>query len=226
MPFDIVRRGLRPSSLAALVIGLAFASAADAQSTAMPRVRAQPCEGYCRATWGTCARVALRSTPSEAGKIVGRVDSGQTVRVLDGRRITTRAGVVVVRRTHTMVQRLDGSEEPVVMPHPKRWRLTRGDTIHVVDKETDGDSFVNYVWILRGREDTTAAFWPDPADEPSPASKAQMVAPMEQAWWARVRHASGLTGWTTYSTDWTGTSYYDDPLSKCVAVPRRPGTGD
>ena len=49
-------------------------------------------------------------------------------------------------------------------------------------------------WTYRGQEDTTAAFWRDPADSPDASAKAQMVEPMEQDWWARVRAASGVTG--------------------------------
>jgi hypothetical protein len=148
------------------------------------------------------------------------VDSGVTVSVIDGQRITTRPGIVVVRRTHTLTQRLDGDEGPVAIEHPKHWRLTRGDTVYVVDVETDGDSHMNYVCTYRGREDTTAAFWGDPEDPLSPSANVQMIAPMEQAWWARVRATSGVTGWTTWSLAWTGTSYYDDPLSKRVAGAR------
>jgi len=182
----------------------------------MPRVRSQPCDGYCQTKWATCKRVALRATPSERAPVAGILDSGHIARVIDGRRITTRPGIVVVRRTHVLTENLDGDEGPVVIEHPRHWRLTRGDTLYVVDVETDGDSHTNYIWTYGGREDTTAAFWNNPGSPPLPSAKVQMIAPMEQAWWARVT-VSGTTGWTTWSSAWTGTSYYDDPLSKCVA---------
>ena len=189
---------------------------ARAQRPAMPRVRAQPCEGYCSTTWASCRRVALRASPSSSAAVVGSVDSGQVVRVLDGRRLTSGPGLVVVRRTHTLVQRLSGSDGDVPLANPKRWRLNRGDTVYVVDKDTDGDSYVNYVWSLRGREDTTAAFWDDPANPLSPRARVRMLVDLEQTWWARVRSATGLVGWTTQSPEWSGTSYYDEPASRCV----------
>ncbi|HKH90397.1 MAG TPA: hypothetical protein VKA54_01275 [Gemmatimonadaceae bacterium] len=182
----------------------------------MPRVRRQPCEGYCNTTWASCRRVALRATPSPRAAVVGNVDSGQLVRVLDGQRHTTTAGRVVVQHTHTLVQRLSGSDGDVPLTNPKRWRLRRGDTIHVVDKDTDGDSYVNYVWILRGHEDTTAAFWDDPAGAPARPARVRMIAELEQTWWVRVRNATGLAGWTTQGPEWSGTSYYDEPASRCA----------
>lgn len=191
----------------------------------MPRVRSEPCDGYCQPVWASCQRVALRAAPSAHAPVAAHLDSGQLVRVVDGRRITTRPGIVVVRRTHVFVQRLDGGDGEVTLERPKRFHLIRGDTIYVVDKQTDGDSYTNFIWMRRGQEDTTAAFWDDPefmTEPTSRSSKVRMVAPMEQAWWARVRTATGLTAWTTAGDEWSGRSYYDDPASKCVpGAPRR-----
>lgn len=211
--------------LLAVVTALTAPCAVRAQRPSMPRVRSEPCEGYCQPVWATCHSVALRAAPAADARIVARLDSGQLVRVIDGRRITTRPGLVVVRRTHVFVQRLDGGDGEVTLEHPKRLRLMRGDTIYIVDKQTDGDSYRNYIWMRRSLEDTTAAFWDDPEVMTEPTARStrvRMVAPMEQDWWARVLTVTGLTGWTTAGNEWSGRSYYDDPASKCVpGAPRR-----
>jgi hypothetical protein len=212
--------GRRYLSIALTVVAaLTAPSAAGAQLPPMPRVRSEPCDGYCQPTWATCRRAALRAAPDVDARVVARLDSGQLAHVIDGRRITTRPGIVVVRRTHTLVQRLSGADGDVPLEHPKRWRLIRGDTVYVVDRETDGDSYRNYIWVRRGQEDTTAAFWDDPEVMTSPPTRSanvRLLAPMEQTWWARVRTTTGLTGWTAAGDEWSGRSYYDDPASKCV----------
>jgi hypothetical protein len=207
--------------VAVLAMSLALPTSAWAQRPAMPRVRSEPCEGYCQKEWGTCKRVALRSGPYERMPVAGMVDSGQIAHVVERRRITTRPGIVVVRQTHTLTETLDGDEGPVVIEQPRHWQLTRGDTVYVIDVELDGDSHTNYVWTYLGQEDTTAAFWRNPDDPPAAADTVQMLEPMAQDWWVRVRTAWGLIGWTTWSNAWTGASYYDDPLSKCVAAKTR-----
>jgi hypothetical protein len=193
------------------------ATEVGAQAPRMPWVRPEPCDGYCNKVWASCTRVGLRASPEESARVVATVDSGQLVDVIGGERRTTKPGVVVVRRPHTLVQRLSGPDSEYTPPRPKRWQLRPGDTMYVVDKDTDGDSYVNYVWTYRGREDTTLAFWDEAYRRSTDrAVNTQLVAEMQQAWWARVRSASGQVGWTRHGPEWTGTSHYDEPISRCV----------
>jgi hypothetical protein len=190
--------------------------------------------------------VALRAAPSERARVVGIVDSGMIVRFVETARVTTSPGVVVVRRTHTLTQRLEGHDgRPVAIKYPKRWRLAAGDSVYIVDELTDYDKYDNYVFSLRGHEDTTTTFWDERrtfvvpgalereprwaataeslVTDESPLTTdssvtAEMVEEMDQDWWSRVRTASGLTGWTHGEEDeWTGRSRKDYPLSRCVA---------
>jgi hypothetical protein len=194
---------------------------AQSQRPPMPRVRAQPCTGYCNTIWASCQRAALRAAPAESAPVVASVDSGQLVHVIAGERRTTRPGIVVVRQTFTLVQRLSTADEDYTPPHPKRWRLKGGDTVYVVDTDTDGDSYTNYIWVYRGHENTTAAFWHDTNDESTtPIANAQLMAEIEQRWWARVRTSTGTLGWTAPGSEWSGTSYYDEPLARCVRAGR------
>jgi len=73
-----------------VVAALTAPSAAGAQRPPMPRVRSEPCDGYCQPTWSTCRRAALRAAPDVDARVVARLFSGQLVHVIDGRRITTR----------------------------------------------------------------------------------------------------------------------------------------
>lgn len=215
-----------------LAATLVMATPANAQRPAMPRARPEPHDSSWSETWGSCRRLALRAAPSERARVVGIVDSGKIVRFIETQRVTARPGIVVIRRTHTLTQRLEGSDgRPVAIKHPKRWRLAAGDTIYIVDELTDYDKYDNYVFEFRGREDTTAIFWdertfvvPDAFIPPDPRSSvtadvtAELIVPMDQDWWTRVRTASRLTGWTHGGEDeWTGRSRNDYPLSRCVA---------
>lgn len=214
------RSWLAPLCLAAIM--LAHANTASAQRPQMPRVRAEPCTGYCRTEWASCKTNVLRATPSPTASIVARIDSGEIVHVLAGERRTTRPGIVVIRKPVTLVQHLSGPDDDITPPRPKRWRMKTGDTVYVVDIETDGDSYKNYIWVYRGHEDTTAAFW-DASDSSRSrlyaGVRTDLIAEMDQAWWARVRTAAGKEGWVKPEPGWTGTSYYDDPLSKCARKP-------
>lgn len=218
-----------------LAATLVTAAPANAQRPAMPRVRPEPHDSSSSETWGSCRRVALRAAPSERARVVGIVDSGKIVHFVETARVTASPGIVVVRRTHTLTQRLEGHDgRPVVIKHPKRWRLAAGDSVYIVDELTDYEKYDNYVFELRGHEDTTTIFWDErrtfvvpgafiPPDPHSPATAdssvgAEMVEEMDQDWWSRVRTASGLTGWTHGGEDeWTGRSHRDYPLSRCVA---------
>jgi hypothetical protein len=220
-----------------LVAMLVAARPAKAQQPTMPRARPEPHDSSWSKTWGSCRRVALFATPSKGARVVGLVDSGKLVHVFEAQRVTTRPGIVVIRRTHTLTQRLEGSDgRPVAIKHPKRWRLAAGDTVYIVDELTDYDKYDNYVFEFRGREDTTAIFWdektfvvpgaflpPGPLSSVTADVTAELIVPMNQDWWTRVRTASGLTGWTHGGEDeWTGRSRNDYPLSRCVAgVSRR-----
>jgi hypothetical protein len=191
---------------------------AGAQAPPMPRVRAEPCTGYCYSQWASCARVSLREQPDSNAPIAVTVDSGRVVEVVEGQVRTNRPGIVVVQRSFTYLQRLHGPDNDVVPDAPKHWRFSPGDTIYVVDEESDGDSYRNWVWSYRAQEDTSAEFWSeDKAGQP----RAVLVRELEKGSWKRVRTNDGRTGWTQYSSQWTGTSYYDDPLDKCVAGARR-----
>ena len=212
---------------------LLVAAPVRAQRPAMPRIRPELC-AECRNTWGSCKRVALRAAPFESARVVGMVDSGTTVRFIATQRITTAPGIVIVRRAHTLTQRLEGRDgRPVAIKHPKHWRLAAGDSVYIVDELTDYDKYDNYVFVLRGREDTTTVFWDErtfvvpgafiPRDPRSSVTavssvRAEMIVSMDQDWWTRVRTAAGLTGWTDGGADsWTGRSRHDYPLSRCVA---------
>ena len=205
------------SLIGVAMIIAASGSNAQAQRPLMPRIRVAPCEHYCSSVWASCLPVSLRSAPIETASIVARVDSGQLVRVIAGERRTTQPGVVVVRHSHTLVQRLSSSNEDYTPPNPKHWRLRKGDTLFIVDKQTDGDSYVDYVWVYKNMEDTTAAFWPDGQGlAPDGTRNVRLHSMMVQDWWAQVRTPSGITGWTRPGDEWTGTSYYDDPVTKCA----------
>jgi hypothetical protein len=212
---------LRPIALGSLISLLVTAAAPrglGAQRPAMPRVRPDDCGGYCNSVWASCARIRLRSAPSEKASVAAVLDSGLRVNVLAREARTLSPGVVVVRRTFTLVEKRYGPAEPVTPPNAKRWRLRAGDTIYVVDTESDGDSYTDYVWSYRGREATTAKFWFDPESDfaPDPSARARMVAPMDQQWWTHVRGPRGETGWTRGGREWTGTGHYDDPAEKCA----------
>src|SRR5215217_3066493 len=115
------------------VVALVFAPAATApaQRPSMPRVRSEPCTGYCRPEWASCKANVLRASPSPTAPVVARIDSGDIVRVVTGERRTTRAGIVVIRKPANLVQRLSAPDEEITPPRPKRWRLRAGDTVYV-----------------------------------------------------------------------------------------------
>ena len=220
------------TTILALAATLSLPTPVRAQRPAMPRVRPEQKDSLSTDTWGSCKRAALRAAPSERAGVVGIVDSGKIVRVVETVRVTTLPGIVVVRRTHTLTQRLEGRDgRPIAIKHPKHWRLVAGDSVYIVDELTDYEKYDNYVFSLRGHEDTTAVFFdertpvvPGASSPPDPRSSvtgdvtAEMIVWMEQDWWTRVRTVSGLEGWTQGRGDeWTGRSRYDNPLSRCVA---------
>ena len=129
--------------------------------------------------------------------------------------------IAIVQRPFTYLQRLHGPEDDIVPPNAKHWRFSPGDTIYIVDEETDGDSFRNWVWSYRAQEDTSAEFW---SQDKTGKPRAILVREMEHGIWKRVQTSEGRTGWTQYTSQWTGTSYYDDPLDKCVAGAKRTRT--
>jgi hypothetical protein len=219
-PTETLDQGGRSMRVYILLVWLAagLAGGAEAQRPQMPRVRPEPCEGYCRPMWASCTRAVLRAAPVQSAPQVATVDSGQLVRVIAGERRTTKPGVVAVRRPYTLVQRLATPDDEITPPNPKRWQLNPGDTIYVVDTESDGDSYENFIWVLRGHEDTTAAFWDELIDGQhlNESAAAELVEKIEQQWWARVRTANGATGWTRPDSTWSGTSHYDFPASRCA----------
>jgi len=209
--------------LAAALVLAAMPLDLGAQRPAMPRVRPAPCEEvpYCYNVWASCARVTLRSEPSQTAPVAAVLDSGLRVKVVTGQMRTVSPGVVVARRADTLVEQLDTPDERVTPPNPKRWRLRAGDTLYVVDRQGDGDSYANFTWIYRGQEATTASFWLEPDEEAEFPEVARvrslrMVAPMKQEWWVRVLGPKGQTGWTRRTSEWSGTSYYDDSAEKCA----------
>ncbi len=213
LPF---RRRHLMRAVAVLAFGI-VPSQLDAQRPTMPRVRPEPCEGYCKPVWASCARITLRAAPSEKAAVTAVLDSGVRASVLERQYHVPSPGVVLVRRSFTWVEQHDQAEGPPVTPrNPRRWNFRVGDTIYVVDKDTDGDSYVNYVWMYGGKEATTASFWEDDRNEPDAKTRARLLSPMGEEWWVRMQGPAGQTGWARSGNEWTGRSYYDDPIEKCA----------
>lgn len=221
--------GLKPilqqiasAALGAVVLA-AIPALVEAQRPAMPYVRAAPCEsvGYCYAEWASCGRISLRSVPSEKAPVAAVIDSGRRVTLIGGEMRTTSPGLVVVRRAFTLKESLDGSDGPIKPPNPKRWRFRAGDTVYVVDRWGDGDSYANFTWIYRGQEANTGSFWlnlyeQEKWPEIAAGRSVRTVAELEQTWWVQVRGRRGEVGWTRSSSEWSGKSYYDDTAEKCA----------
>jgi hypothetical protein len=185
-----------------------------------------PCDSqpYCQGEWAACARVPLRATPSDAGGVVAVVDSGTRVTLVAGE-LQTRPGLVLVRDPVEVQERVSTPGGDVVPADGRRWQFGPGDTVHIIGRETDGDSYANYVWRSRRGDGTTAPFWggrTEYADgegdpfAPVDSGGVTLQVPLWQRWWAQVRTADGRTGWTRAGREWAGESYYDEPLSSCA----------
>jgi hypothetical protein len=174
----------------ALILLLGFANPAEAQSQKagerppLPWQRAEPCTDYCVPEWTVCRATPVFDRAGGGSKLTGWLRRGDALTFVRGLRIVDAPGTVVVRKAMML----------------KGQRYAPGDTIYVLDRQSDGDGDAFWHWWTRGKFGRGEEFW-DSEEVTREASTARMTTVPGSAWWVQVRYPGNRTGWMIFDEE-------------------------
>jgi hypothetical protein len=222
----LVRRGgvlNRIAGLALLLVG--GATGASAQGTGTHPLPPLPwerpglsCGAYCGAEWSTCRSVPLFDAPRPGAAVVAWIPPHEELEVTEGRIVVESPGVVVFRDT-TRPPRIPS--QAGIPPVPDTLRFVPGDTLYVLDRETDGDGVGVWHLYFRGAPLVSEyPFWEEAgyADGDAPAVLVRSPGATE---WVHVQRSAAVGGWVVNVPGaFAGTApYYTGGPELCAARP-------
>jgi hypothetical protein len=179
----------------------------------LPWERPAPCDNYCESPWTVCRSTDLYAIANPNGAPVFTLVYGDTIHVLAGKVRVERPGIVVFHDTVRYITPTDlPGPEHFPAPIPDSLIFTPGDTVFVLDWDSDGDgSGAWHIWY-HGQHLAVDGFWDIPS--PSGNPKAVMVSQPQAIWWVRARDAAGREAWLAVADDnvaGTAPHYRDGP---------------
>jgi len=212
---------VRASSFSILLIVATSASAQQRARNPLPPLpweRPDPCDTYCEPLWTVCRPIAVRAAGDFGAPTLFTLTRGDTVQVTAGKMRVERPGIVLLRGSFRYV-RPEDFPGPKQLPAPAPDTLTfqAGDTVFVLDWDSDGDgSGAWHVWY-RGHHLAVEKFWSDGGRYSSVGAAALLFIPVS-TWWVQVRDTRGRAGWLAVEDDnIAGRSpHYEDGPERCA----------
>jgi hypothetical protein len=152
------------------------------------------------------------ATPGRSAALQNWLEPLRIVTVIEGLNVVEQPGVVVLREPLVVypdtVNTMPNSRTETV-------HFSGRDTVYVLDRESDGDSWeLWHIWY-RGKPRSTRRFWDD-----SPGAKAVMVRQPAGSWWIKIRMHDERLGWVMYDQDaFAGTApHYTGGPERCTPI--------
>ena len=208
----------------AFSIVLFAASSVSAQGRArnplppLPWERPAPCDTYCEPLWTVCRPIPVRAAGDSGAPTLFTLTRGDTIHVTAGKIRVERPGIVLLRG-RLRYERPEGFSGPEELPAsaPDTVTFQVGDTVFVLDWDSDGDaSGAWHVWY-RGHHLAVEKFWSE-RGRYSSVGTAELLSRPVSTWWVQVRDTRGRAGWLAVADDNVAgkAPHYEDGPERCA----------